>query len=102
VKTKVTRSAIVCDGCGYIIPGGERQITLTVRKEVFDFCDGGEGAAEKHDCFRYWAHGPRIMRRSLEERDWDDERIEEFLSLMLYRGEGWLGGPGVPREPVEA
>lgn len=100
MKTTITRPAVSCDGCEYLISAGVQTTTLVVRGEQFDFHDGGTGTAERHDCFRYWAHNPRIMRRSLEERDWGEERIDEFLSLMLYR-EGSLG-PGLPREPVKA
>jgi hypothetical protein len=100
MKTTVTETAIQCDGCEYLVGKNVETITVVVRGEIFDFHDGGKGAAERHDCFRYWAHGPRIMRRSLENRGWPEERVEEFLSLMLYREEGgpWES-PGIPREP---
>lgn len=102
MKTTVTRNAIQCDGCEYLIGAGVQTITLTQAEETFDFHDGGEGAAERHDCFRYWAHNPDIMRRSLRNREWPEADIEDFMSLMLYRSEssaGWGHGPGIPREP---
>jgi hypothetical protein len=104
MKIQVTRDAIQCDGCEYQIGRDVEMIHVTVRGEIFDFHDGGEGNAERHDCFRYWAHGPHIMKRSLQERGWDEDRVEEFLSLMLYRasataaGGPFSGSPGIPRE----
>jgi hypothetical protein len=95
VHTTITRSAIECDGCEYVIASGVQMTTLTVREEVFHFHDGGQGHAERHDCFRYWAHSPSIMQRSLTNRGWDGERIDEFLSLMLYRSDSF--SPGVAR-----
>jgi len=100
LKTTVTRRAIECDGCEYLIGSGVQTITLMVRDEQFDFHDGGEGDAERHDCFRYWAHSPETMKRSLRNRGWGDERIDEFMSLMLYRADSW--GPGIARPKKEA
>lgn len=100
MKTTITRDAICCDGCDYIIENGVRTIALVVREEMFDFHDGGQGNAERHDCFRFWAHNPDIMKRSLGARDWDEDRIEEFMSLMLYRS-STPGSPGMAR-PVKA
>lgn len=37
------------------------------------------------------------MERSLKERKWDENQIDEFLSLMLYRKNGSGSSPGVPR-----
>lgn len=95
VKVKVTRDAICCDGCDYIIPYSVPKVLVTARGEEFHFHDGGEGAAERHDCFRYWAHNPRIMERSLKARDWDADTIDEFMSLMLYRAN--THSPGIAR-----
>jgi len=55
---------------------------------------------QRHDCFRYWAHNPGIMRDSLKTRDLDEEQIDEFMSLMLYRHNSW--GPGIEREKKSA
>lgn len=96
MKTTVTRDAICCDGCGYLIGSNVQTIALVVREEMFDFHDGGQGAAERHDCFRYWAHNPDIMEGSLKDRGWAREKIDEFMSLMLYRS-GSPGSPGIPR-----
>lgn len=101
MKITVSHPAVQCDGCEYIIGQKVPTVRVIARGEQFDFHDGGEGAAERHDCFRYWAHGPHIMRRSLENRDWDCEQIDEFMSLMLYRGKGAYPGPGLPREPAK-
>jgi hypothetical protein len=95
MKTTITRDATSCDGCEYLIGSDVPTIVVTVRGEQFDFHDGGQGQAERHDCFRYWAHGPNIMKRSLLERGWNEEAIDEFLSLMLYRKDGL--SPGVTR-----
>jgi len=100
MKTTVTRPAVLCDGCEYLIDYRVPTITVVVRGEQFDFHDGGEGAAERHDCFRYWAHNPRIMQRSLKNREWDDERIDEFMALMLYREVNSTGSPGIARPEV--
>lgn len=98
MKTTVTKDALLCDGCDYLISTGVPIITVAVRNELFHFHDGGVGDAERHDCFRYWAHGPNIMERSLKQRKYDQDQIDEFLSLMLYRREGTFSqGPGVPR-----
>ena len=96
MKTKVTRDAIVCDGCEYLIGTAKNTIVLNVRGELFHFHDGTP-PTDRRDCFRYWAHGPRIMERSLREREWDDEKVDEFLSQMLYRKDNSSFSPGVPR-----
>jgi hypothetical protein len=55
----------------------------------------------RHDCFRYWAHNPRVMRDSLTDRSFNEEQIDDFMSLMLYRQSAF--SPGIARpEPVSA
>jgi hypothetical protein len=50
----------------------------------------------RHDCFRYWAHKPSVMRASLKTRELDEEQIDDFMSMMLYRQDSW--SPGIERE----
>ena len=87
-----------CDGCDYMMGDKHPPIVVTVppgglvfAELVFHF----HALTNRHDCFRYWAHNPSIMRKSLAERELDDQQIDEFMSMMLYR-EGQYA-PGIPR-----
>jgi hypothetical protein len=106
-KRTVTKEYMECDGCKYLMGEGP-MITVSVpfdypweylrddRQLEFHF----HALQQRHDCFRYWAHNPRIMRDSLKDRELDNEEIDEFMSLMLYRER--IGGPGVEREKKTA
>src|SRR5881227_3380864 len=82
---------LVCDGCDYIIgltreewnngaTVEERTITLRIPWDT-DNSDKEKWVwlefhfhspvhyQSRRDCFRYWAHNPRIMKNSLEYRD---------------------------------
>lgn len=105
-KTKTVEQTILeCDGCQYLMSEKDPRIEVTV---PFDFpwkelrSDPIEtltfhfhALGNRHDCFRYWAHDPHNMRRSLRERELDADQIEDFMSLMLYRDGSF--GPGVAR-----
>ena len=98
METTVTSKAIQCDGCEYLVGRSVPLVRVLARGWEFDFHDGGEGAAERHDCFRYWAHNPHVMQRSLKARGLNEDEIDEFMAVMLYRKEG-TSGPGIPRDP---
>lgn len=109
-QVQVTKTQYTCDGCDYLMT--EEQVKHGVRVNVplrtnddpdreleFHF----HTLTNRHDCFRYWAHNPRIMTRSLKARDLDEEEVDTFLSLMLYRGDGAWPSPGIERpEAVES
>ncbi len=95
-----------CDGCQYLMSEDDPRIEVTVPfdfpwKELqsdpiamltFHF----HALGQRHDCFRYWAHDPHNMKRSLKEHGLDDNQIDDFMSLMLYRQQNGFG-PGVAR-----
>jgi hypothetical protein len=105
-KKTIEQEYLECDGCKYLMGSKEPLITVTVpfdypleflredRTIEFHF----HALTHRHDCFRYWAHNPRIMRDSLTNRGFDEEQIDEFLSLMLYREDAFH--PGVARPEV--
>lgn len=97
LKTRdVTEQYMVCDGCGYLMNAKKPMIVVDVPFDVaiavelegrdwesvsFHF----HTLANRHDCFRYWAHNPAIMENSLKERGFYEEEIADFMELMLYR-----------------
>lgn len=103
-RTKtVEQQYLECDGCKYILGKDDPRITVSVpfdypldflqddRTEEFHF----HAIKQRHDCFRYWAHNPEIMRDSLKARGLSEEQMDEFMSLMLYRSKSWE--PGISR-----
>ena len=96
-KKTVEQTVIECDGCQYIMGRAPAPILVTVPLHdnaeplVFHF----HTLHNRHDCFRYWAHNPRVMIRSLKERGLGDEDVEAFMELMLYRESKF--GPGIDR-----
>lgn len=100
---QVTKEQISCDGCDYLMSLKDPHIIVSVpfdypleflqdnRIVTFEF----HALHHRHDCFRYWAHNPEIMRRSLRERDFTEEQIEDFMELMLYRQTPY--SPGIER-----
>ena len=119
-QISVPKTQITCDGCDYIMSDPSRVpcITVTVPfewddgKETFDTLTfefhalQGAGTSERrstdrHDCFRYWAHNPDVMRRSLLERGLVESEIDEFMGIMLYKSSSF--SPGIARpEPKSA
>ena len=108
-KKTIEQEYLECDGCGYVMGKEDPRIEVSVPFDfpwewLRDLKDPGvltfhfHALRQRHDCFRYWAHNPRIMEQSLKDRELDNEQREEFLSLMLYRAEGNLYSPGIPRE----
>lgn len=104
----VTQEYLTCDGCLYLMAEKDPRIEVTV---PFDYPleflrDGGvltfhfHALTYRHDCFRYWAHSPDVMRRSVRERGLDKEQIDDFLSLMLYREDPIHPGIERPKEKV--
>lgn len=108
MKTTVTTPALACDGCQYLMSAKHPRVEVTVpfdfkvewmradRTETFHF----HAHPHRHDCFRYWAHNPQVMRRSLEERDWSEEQIDDFMSMMLYRTGPFNPGIERPKEKI--
>lgn len=84
-----------CDGCQYLVGKDSPVITVSVPLDHGEFLFHFHTLANRHDCFRYWAHSPRIMQKSLQERSFTDEMIDEFLELMLYREDTFH--PGIAR-----
>lgn len=109
-KTKtVEQTYIECDGCQYLI-GKETPVVKVTVPFDFDWMelrDGGElefhfhALRNRHDCFRYWAHNPRNMERSLRERGLNDEQVDAFMELMLYRRDSFSPGVERPKLVVE-
>ena len=110
-ERNVTQEYIECDGCKYVL--GSRTGPMIVVRVPHDYpweaLREDEPAAlefhfhalaHRHDCFRYWAHNPSIMRDSLTARGFDEEQIDEFMSLMLYRESTFA--PGIEREKKAA
>ena len=106
----IEKEYIECDGCLYGMAEEDPRVEVTV---PFDFAWEAlrsnppetltfhfHALQQRHDCFRYWAHNPTIMKRSLKARELDEEQIDDFLSLMLYRKESGFG-PGLAREKVK-
>lgn len=111
VKT-VEQTYIECDGCKYVMGKNDPRIVVVV---PFDYpfemmrSDDVEqiefhfhALRKRHDCFRYWAHNPEIMRDSLRARDFDDEQIDDFMALMLYREDNFHPGVARPKEKASA
>ncbi len=109
-----TKEYLECDGCQYVIGlsthDRERGVkledcvtTLDVfwddERVVFHF--HGAEHPTRHDCFRYWAHNVHVIQRSLKERGWDDEDIDDFLRVHLYSDPNKVGSPGIPRPMVK-
>lgn len=107
---QVEKEQLSCDGCQYLMNESDARIEVSVpfdfileelradQPDTLDFHFHALG--HRHDCFRYWAHGTDIMKRSLRERGLDDEQIDDFLSLMLYREHSW--SPGIDRPKAKA
>ena len=103
-EKSVTQQYVECDGCKYVMGEDAPMIVVSVpfdypwefmrdnRQLEFHF----HAIKQRHDCFRYWAHNPGIMRDSLKTRELDNEEIDEFMSLMLYREHSW--GPGIEQK----
>lgn len=104
-----TRVQYECDGCQYGMRDPEERpcIVVSVPMEY----DGGDrltfhfhGVQDDgyRDCFRYWAHNPDVMERSLRARGLDETDRDEFMYLMLYKrerdGKVDTFSPGVPRK----
>ena len=110
-KTRMrSEEYLECDGCGYLMVSGKPMVVLSVPFDVGMAveAEGRDWAtvdfhfhvlAQRHDCFRYWAHNPRIMRNSLIEREFADDEIDDFMELMLYREHSY--SPGIERWQVE-
>ena len=104
----VTQQYMECDGCKYLMSDKDPFITVSVPFDYpLEFLRDGtmldfhfHTLANRHDCFRYWAHNPRIMRDSLTARGMDEEQIDDFMSLMLYRQSPF--SPGIEREKKSA
>lgn len=104
-QVMVEKTQFTCDGCQYlmsqaqvddgikvVVPFDYSWMELREERELeFHF----HTLSNRHDCFRYWAHNPDVMTRSLRDRKLDDEEIDQFLSLMLYRKHSW--SPGLAR-----
>lgn len=112
-RTKtVEQHYLSCDGCKYLMGKDELKIVVTVPFDYpFEFMRSDDveelefhfhALKNRHDCFRYWAHNPRIMRDSLTDRGFDEEQIEDFMSLMLYREGTWSPGVERPKEKASA
>jgi hypothetical protein len=110
-KTKtIEKEYLECDGCKYLMNENDPMVVVSVpfdfpfewlrgpKAETLDFHFHALG--HRHDCFRYWAHNPEVMRDSLKARDLDNEQAEEFMALMLYRQNSF--SPGIAREPAKA
>lgn len=119
MKREISQEPMVrwdCDGCDYIIgpPGKVLDDGSTIDCHVtvlripttheHGAADGEDGFLEFHfhgpagrssDCFRYWAHSPHVMARSLERRGWLPDEVQEFLATHLYREAG--GSIGLER-----
>lgn len=113
---------VECDGCQYQIgltraerdEGADIESRTTVLRVPTEHGDGpseDDGFLEfhfhgpngsRHDCFRYWANSPDVMKRSLKERGWEEEQIDKFMATHLYRPEGQTFGPGMTRPKVNA
>jgi len=99
-----TEEYVECDGCKYIMGDGPMIVVsvpfdypwefLRVNNEALEF--HFHALQQRHDCFRYWAHNPGVMRDSLKARELDSEQIDEFMSMMLYRQNNY--SPGIERE----
>jgi hypothetical protein len=76
-----------CDGCGYALSGS----IMTLDTAFHDYDENNTSVfhfhrpSKEHDCFRHWAHNLYVMKRSLQQRKWHEEEIDEFLLCMLYR-----------------
>jgi hypothetical protein len=96
----LTQKYLECDGCKYVMGSDDPMIVVSVpfdypweflrddRNLEFHF----HAIRQRHDCFRYWAHNPRIMRESLEARKLNEDQIDEFMMMMLYREHSWQPG----------
>jgi hypothetical protein len=102
----VPRTVYECDGCQYVL--GLTTEEKAEGKEVLDTAAiltipwGGQklefhfhAVPHRNDCFRYWAHDPQVMHRSLEDRDFTDEDIDSFMAMFLYRKHSH--SPGIAR-----
>lgn len=98
----LTEKYLECDGCQYLM-GESPMIVVSVPFDFpFDFARDGStlefhfhALAHRHDCFRYWAHNVGVMERSLKERKLNEEQIDDFMSMMLYREHSFQ--PGIAR-----
>ncbi len=104
----VEQEYLECDGCIYVM-GEELRIELVVpwgypidigddEQLTFHF----HAMTLRHDCFRHWAHNPRIMKRSLTERGFSPQQIDDFMELMLYRENSYSPGVEKPKEKASA
>lgn len=106
----VTQQYLECDGCQYLMAEKDPMIVVSVPFDFpFEWLRGEKGGTldfhfhalkHRHDCFRYWAHNPRIMRDSLKARELDSEQADEFMELMLYRQNSFA--PGIEKEKAKA
>ena len=111
-KTRtVEQKYLECDGCQYLLGQSSPPIVVTVpfdfawmeiredppRELEFHF----HTLSSRHDCFRYWAHNPHNMERSLRERGLNDDEIDAFMSLMLYRRDNFAPGVERPKKTVQ-
>lgn len=90
------REVLTCDGCDYILglTTEEKEAGVDVEDTIAKLTIPWKGkvleflfhiAAHRHDCFRYWAHNPGIMKKSLADRDFIPSEVDEFMSTFLYR-----------------
>lgn len=105
----IEQTYLECDGCQYLIGGTSPPVVVTVPFD-YEWMELREGRTlefhfhtlhNRHDCFRYWAHNPRVMIRSLEERGLNEQEIDEFMGLMLYREDKFRPGIDRPEEKPE-
>jgi hypothetical protein len=107
----VPQTVYECDGCAYVLVLTTEE--KAAGKEVLDTAAiltipwGGQKlefhfhvVRARNDCFRYWAHNPQVMKRSLEDRDLTDDDIESFMATFLYRSHSHE--PGVARVRQES
>ena len=103
-RTK-TEEYLTCDGCKYLMGKGPMIVVSVPFDFPFEWLRGEKAETldfhfhalkHRHDCFRYWAHNPSIMQRSLKDRELDNEQVDEFMELMLYRQNSY--SPGLERK----
>lgn len=107
----VPKEVLTCDGCDYLIGLTQEEYndgriieeviaTLIIPweaaiNEILEF--HFHVVPHRQDCFRYWAHNPRIMRRSLKARSMQEDEINKFMEIFIYRSENWNSAPGITR-----
>lgn len=94
---------VECDGCDYVLArrNRERELEPALANSILvsvpwdwpwpaEIRSGNKLDFHFHadgDCFRYWAHSPYVMKKSLEKRGLDEAQVGEFMRLMLYRSD---------------